>query len=194
MANKIKIIIAAAILLMLIAGFFWLKSVTKDNYISLGTSEAIEPTPTQIQSIKDIGEWEFLSISAEEMVDTVRKGFFSNDELVRIYYGTLRLGIDMKQLAPDAITVNGDSLEMTLPKVGLLDKDFIDEAKTKSFYESGNWSPKDREALYKKAYRQMIQHCMTKENLEAARTNGEAQMHNMMQQLGYKNITIKIEK
>lgn len=194
MANKIKIIIAAAILLMLIAGFFWLKSVTKDNYISLGTSEAIEPTPTQIQSIKDIGEWEFLSISAEEMVDTVRKGFFSNDELVRIYYGTLRLGIDMKQLAPDAITVNGDSLKMTLPKVGLLDKDFIDEAKTKSFYESGKWSPKDREALYKKAYRQMIQHCMTKENLEAARTNGEAQMHHMMQQLGYKNITIKIEK
>ena len=194
MANKIKVIIAAAILLMLIAGFFWLKSVTKDNYISLGTSEAIEPTPTQIQSIKDIGEWEFLSISAEEMVDTVRKGFFSNDELVRIYYGTLRLGIDMKQLAPDAITVNGDSLEMTLPKVGLLDKDFIDEAKTKSFYESGKWSPKDREALYKKAYRQMIQHCMTKENLEAARTNGEAQMHHMMQQLGYKNITIKIEK
>ena len=194
MANKIKVIIAAAILLMLIAGFFWLKSVTKDNYISLGTSEAIEPTPTQIQSIKEIGEWEFLSISAEEMVDTVRKGFFSNDELVRIYYGTLRLGIDMKQLAPDAITVNGDSLEMTLPKVGLLDKDFIDEAKTKSFYESGKWSPKDREALYKKAYRQMIQHCMTKENLEAARTNGEAQMHHMMQQLGYKNITIKIEK
>ena len=194
MANKIKVIIAAAILLMLIAGFFWLKSVTKDNYISLGTSEAIEPTPTQIQSIKDIGEWEFLSISAEEMVDTVRKGFFSNDELVRIYYGTLRLGIDMKQLAPDAITVNGDSLEMMLPKVGLLDKDFIDEAKTKSFYESGKWSPKDREALYKKAYRQMIQHCMTKENLEAARTNGEAQMHHMMQQLGYKNITIKIEK
>ena len=194
MVNKIKIIIAAAILLMLIAGFFWLKSVTKDNYISLGTSEAIEPTPTQIQSIKDIGEWEFLSISAEEMVDTVRKGFFSNDELVRIYYGTLRLGIDMKQLAPDAITVNGDSLEMMLPKVGLLDKDFIDEAKTKSFYESGKWSPKDREALYKKAYRQMIQHCMTKENLEAARTNGEAQMHHMMQQLGYKNITIRIEK
>lgn len=194
MVNKIKIIIAAAILLMLIAGFFWLKSVTKDNYISLGTSEAIEPTPTQIQSIKDIGEWEFLSISAEEMVDTVRKGFFSNDELVRIYYGTLRLGIDMKQLAPDAITVNGDSLEMMLPKVGLLDKDFIDEAKTKSFYESGKWSPKDREALYKKAYRQMIQHCLTKENLEAARTNGEAQMHHMMQQLGYKNITIKIEK
>ena len=96
-------------------------------------------------------------------------------------------------MAPDAITVNGDSLQMTLPKVGLLDKDFIDEAKTKSFYESGKWSNKDREALYQKAYRQMILHCLTKENLEAARVNGEAQMRSMMQQLGYKNITIKME-
>jgi hypothetical protein len=39
----------------------------------------------------------------------------------------------------------------------------------------------------------MILHCLTKENLEAAQINGEAQMRLMMQQLGYKNITIKIE-
>ena len=194
MGNKIKIIIGGVILVVVIVLFFWVKSAMKDNYISLSSSEAIEPTPTQIQSIKDIGEWEFLSVSAEEMVDTVRKGFISDDELVRIYYGTLRLGIDMQKMEPGWIVTKGDSLEMTLPKVGLLDKDFIDEAKTKSFYESGKWSPKDREALYQKAYRQMIQHCLTKENLEAAQSNGEVQMRNMMQQLGYKNITIRIEK
>ena len=194
MGNKIKIIIGGVILVVVIVLFFWVKSAMKDNYIGLSSSEAIEPTPTQIQSIKDIGEWEFLSVSAEEMVDTVRKGFISDDELVRIYYGTLRLGIDMQKMEPGWIVTKGDSLEMTLPKVRLLDKDFIDEAKTKSFYESGKWSPKDREALYQKAYRQMIQHCLTKENLEAAQSNGEAQMRNMMQQLGYKNITIRIEK
>ena len=194
MGNKIKIIIGGVILVVVIVLFFWVKSAMKDHYISLSSSEAIEPTPTQIQSIKDIGEWEFLSVSAEEMVDTVRKGFISDDELVRIYYGTLRLGIDMQKMEPGWIVTKGDSLEMTLPKVRLLDKDFIDEAKTKSFYESGKWSPKDREALYQKAYRQMIQHCLTKENLEAAQSNGEAQMRNMMQQLGYKNITIRIEK
>lgn len=194
MGNKIKIIIGGVILVVVIVLFFWVKSAMKDNYISLSSSEAIEPTPTQIQSIKDIGEWEFLSVSAEEMVDTVRKGFISDDELVRIYYGTLRLGIDMQKMEPGWIVTKGDSLEMTLPKVRLLDKDFIDEAKTKSFYESGKWSPKDREALYQKAYQQMIQHCLTKENLEAAQSNGEAQMRNMMQQLGYKNITIRIEK
>ena len=186
----IKIIIAGAILLVLIAIFLWAKNVSKDNYIEMGSSEAIDPTPTQIQSIKDIGEWEFLSVSAEEMVDTIRKGFFKDDELVRIYYGTLRLGINMHQVEPGWIVTKGDSIELTLPKVGLLDKDFIDEAKTKSFYESGKWSNKDREALYQKAYRQMIQHCLTKENLAAAQANGEEQMRNMMQQLGYKDIVI----
>ena len=190
MTKYIKIIIAGAILLALIAIFFWVKNATEDNYIELGSSEAIDPTPTQIQAIKDIGEWEFLSISAEEMVDTVRKGFFSNDELVRIYYGTLRIGVNMHQVEPGWIKANGDSIEMTMPKIGLLDKDFIDEAKTKPFFESGKWSPQDREALYKKAYSQMIQHCLTKENLEAAKANGEAQMKQMMQQLGYKKITI----
>ena len=47
---------------------------------------------------------------------------------------------------------------MTLPKIGLLDKDFIDEARTESFYESGSWKPSDRDALYKKAYRRMLTH------------------------------------
>lgn len=66
----------------------------------MGADTVIAPTPTQIQSIKDIGEWEFLSVSLEELTDTVRKGFISDDELSRIYYGTLRLGINMHQLEP----------------------------------------------------------------------------------------------
>lgn len=190
MMKYIKIIIGIAIVAIAIVTVIWVKSCNKNNFISIEADEAIDPTPTQIQSIKDIGEWEFLSVSAEEMVDTVRKGFFSNDELVRIYYGTLRLGVNMHRVEPGWIVAKGDSVEITLPKIGLLDKDFIDEAKTKPFFESGKWTAKDHEALYNKAYRQMTKHCLTKENLDAARTNGEAQMKNMMQQLGYKKITI----
>ena len=145
-------------------------------------------------SIKAIGEWEFLSVSAEELVDTVRKGLFSNDELARIYYGTLRLGIDMHQVTPGWITASGDSVVVELPKVGLLDKAFIDEARTKSFFESGKWSAADREALYKKAYRQMKTHCLTKENLQAAEANGHEQFTRMMQSMGYKNVKVKFAK
>ena len=193
MTKYIKLIISAVVVIAIIVIFFWVKSAFKDNYLELGTNDNIEPTPTQIQSIRDIGEWEFLSVSAEEMVDTVRKGFFSDDELVRIYYGTLRLGINMQNLSEDALRVQGDTLQVTLPKVGLLDKDFIDEAKTKPFYESGKWSPQAHQALYQKAQRQMLTHCLTKDNVNAAQSNAESQLRNLFTQLGYKNVIINFE-
>lgn len=191
--KKFHVIIGAVVLIAVVAIFFWVKSAFRDNYLELGTNENIEPTPTQIQSIRDIGEWEFLSISAEEMVDTVRKGIFTDDELVRIYYGTLRLGIDMQQLSDNAISVKDDSVEVILPKVGLLDKDFIDEAKTKPFYESGKWSPQAHQALYQKAQRQMLTHCLTKDNVNAAQSNAESQLSNLFKSLGYKNVILRFE-
>ena len=191
--NKVKIIIGAVVLVAVVAIFFWVKSALKSNYVEIGSNEQIDTTPTQIQSIRDIGEWEFLSVSAEEMVDTVRKGFFSDDELVRIYYGTLRLGINMQNLSEDAIRVQSDSVQATFPKVTLLDNDFIDEAKTKSFYESGKWTPQAHQALYQKAHRQMLHHCLTKENLTTAQSNAESQLRNLFTQLGYKTITLTFE-
>ena len=189
-STYIKIIIAILAVVLLLAGFFWVRDLTKDDHFTLGSDTQIDVTPTQIMSIKAIGEWEFLAVNAEELVDTVRKGFFSDDELVRIYYGTLRLGIDMSQLEPEWIEAGGDSVMLMLPKVGLLDTDFIDEARTKPFFESGRWSAEAKEAMYKKAYRQMKAHCLTKENLQAAQANGEEQMRNMMRSMGYKNIKI----
>ena len=186
--KKFHIIIGAVVLIAVVAIFFWVRSAFKDNYLELGTNENIDPTPTQIQSIRDIGEWEFLSVSAEEMVDTVRKGIFTDDELVRIYYGTLRLGINMQHLSDSAITVQGDSIMVTLPKVGLLDKDFIDESKTKP------WTPQAHQALYQKAHRQMLTHCLTSDNITAAQTNAESQLRNLFIQLGYKNIILRFEE
>ena len=189
-STYIKLAAAITVIVLLLGVFFWLRGLTEGDHFSFGSDTQIDVTPTQIMSIKAIGEWEFLSINAEELVDTVREGFFTNDKLARIYYGTLRLGIDMSQLEPEWIEASGDSVMLQLPKVGLLDAAFIDEARTKSFFESGKWSPEDKEALYKKAYRQMKAHCLTKENLQTAEINGEEQMRNMMRSMGFKNVKI----
>lgn len=181
-------------LIAFIIVFSWLMFCEKDNSMEIGVDDKIDITPTQIQSIKEIGEWEFLSISNEELVDTIRKGLFSDDHLVRIYYGTLRLGINMHEAKPYWLTVKDDTVTALLPKVGLLDKDFIDEARTKSFYESGTWKAKDREALYKKAYRQMRMRCLTPSNLKTAQENAEAQFRRMLLSMGYKNVEITFEK
>lgn len=174
--------------------FWYLFFSEKDNHLNLVVDNRINVTPEQIQSIKAIGEWEFLSVSCEELVDTVRKGLIYDDQLVRIYFGTMRLGINLHQVKPGWIHVSGDSIEVTLPPVGLLDRDFIDEARTKAFYESGDWTSKDREALYLKAHRQMLNHGLTPQNKEKARLNAELQFRRMMQAMGYNHVSIRFEE
>lgn len=177
------------ILLAILVG--WIYRDVKNSSIEIGADQTIDITPEQIKSIKAIGEWEFLSISDEEMVDTIRKGIFSDDHLVRIYYGTMRLGINLKQVEPGWIVTRGDTISVTLPPIGLLDRDFIDEARTKSFYESGSWEAKDREALLKRAYHRMLRRGLTPQNLQSARENGDAQVRQVLRSMGFQQISIK---
>ena len=179
---------------IVVTGIVWrLTDEVKDAKLEVVSDNKIDITPEVIQSIKSIGEWEFLSIADEEMVDTTRKGIFSDDHLVRIYYGQLSLGVNMHKVGPRWIEVAGDSVTVTLPKVELLDNDFIDEARTKSFYESGKWSAADREAMYRRAYSLMKRNCLTPKNIRAAQNNAEAQMQIIMKSLGFRAVTVKFD-
>ncbi len=191
---KHRIIAALVAIVAIVLGALWLVRACSQTEVGLEVNEDINITPEQITSIKAIGEWEFLSIADEELVDTVRKGLFSDDHLSRVYYGTIRLGINLHQVEPGWVTASGDSLLVTLPAIELLDRDFIDEARTKSFYESGKWSHQDREALYRRAYQKMLKHALTPENLRQARQNGEAQMQRLFQAMGYEHVSIRFSE
>jgi hypothetical protein len=156
-------------------------------------SNKIGLTPEQIQSIKDIGQWEFLSISEEELVDTTRKGLFSDDHLVRIYQGTLRIGVDLQQLDEQSITFIGDTLCIELPPIRLLDEDFVDEANSRSFHESGRWSSNAREALYQKAKLQMKAHALTPENFQQAQAYGETEVERLLRNMGFEHTKISFQ-
>jgi hypothetical protein len=189
MKYKLAGILVAAIVALTV--LWWLVSGISQSEVTLDVNQEIDLTPEQITSIEAIGEWELLAIANEELVDTTRKGFFKDDHLVRIYYGTVRLGIDMKNVEQGWLHTVGDSIVVTLPQPGLLDKNFIDEARTKSFFESGKWSHQDRDKLYQKAYRQMLAHCLTPENLRSARENGEALFTKMMKNIGYERVSVR---
>ena len=82
--------------IVLVAGIIigvWLRGGSKGV---ITTKSEQQMTDTQIASIQDIGQWELLTITDEEMADTTRTSFWGKSSLVRIYYGTLRLGINMK--------------------------------------------------------------------------------------------------
>ena len=158
------------------------------------TDRTIDITPTVIKSIEDIGEWAFLEIDNEEIVDTVRHGFFSDDRLVRIYYGTLRLGIDMADAADDWIAHHGDTIVVTLPPVRLLDDDFIDEARTRPFLEKGKWSNADRAALYTRARQIMKRRCLSASNLRSAELNATTQFGHIMRSMGFANVRVRVSR
>jgi len=182
-----------AIILAIIA-FFVVKNWLDNTTAKVEVDDQIGLTPTQIESIRQIGQWEFLSIADEELIDTVRRGFFSDDQLIRIYYGTLRLGIDLQQMKENAISQEGDSISILLPPIKLLDQDFIDEARTQSFYESGKWSDTDRHDLYLRAERQMRKRCLTTENLRSAEENASRQMAQLLKSMGFHHTVVRFEE
>lgn len=191
--KKYGIILLTILALILAGTIYWLN---KDNTVGVTTEEQTTLSPTQVESIEAIGEWEFLAISNEELVDTVRRGFFGDDQLVRIYYGTLRLGINMKDVKEGWIQANAgkDSIVCTLPPIRLLDNNFIDEARTRSFFEEGKWTGADRQALYDRAYAQMKKRCFTPANIRIAQRNAKQQFRDMFKAMGFPNARVEFEE
>lgn len=184
----LAILLTPLVIIAIVGGVIWY--LNSSNSVGLSTDDHIDITPTQIQEIQNIGQWEFLSINDEELIDTVSRGFFSDSELVRIYYGTVRLGIDLRQAGPQWLHVEGDSIIAMLPPITLLERNFIDEARTRSFFEKGTWTDGDREQLYKRAYRKMLKRCFTPENIKIAEENARQQFMQFLRSMGYKKIRV----
>lgn len=189
--KRIEVALIAAAIIALAAIAFYLIHIFRESEAEVYTNNSINITPTQIKAIKDIGQWEFLTIENEEMVDTLRKGLFSDDNLVVIYPGTLRLGFDMKNAPDDWVRSRGDTVDITLPRITLLNENFINEAQAKVFFETGRWSDKDRNDLYLRALARMKKRGLTQDNIKDAEDNAEVQFKQIMGAMGFAQVNIK---
>lgn len=192
--TKLSLLLWAVVAIAVIAIVLWLGRAAKGTTVTTEISEKIDPTPTIITAMKEIGEWEFLAINDEEMVDTVKKGIFKDAKLVRIYYGKLSLGLNMQKAGGNLAVRKGDTLTISLPPIELLDNNFIDEARTRAFIETGTWTDADREMLYRKARNKMLKRCMTRENINTAQENARTQIIKMTTALGADNVKIRFEE
>ncbi len=178
--NMLRLALAVAIMVLLVV----LIKCGKPS-LRIASDGTTRLTPTQIKQIKDIGEWEFLTIEDEEVVDTTASSLLSTRELVRLYFGTLRLGIDLQEARKEWISQHGDTVVVLLPPVRLLSDDFIDEARTQTFYEDGSWTPSDHARMYAKAKRMMLKRCLTKENYTSAEAAATEQFSQMLRAMGF---------
>ena len=65
----------------------------------------IAETPDEIKAVRQIGQWEFLSVQTEELVERHESRLLGEKHLVRIYYGTVRLGMDTADFSDDSLMV-----------------------------------------------------------------------------------------
>ena len=178
----------AAVVIVVVAGVRnGLRTLSSDTGFSLSLQSHTDATHTMLSRVQQLGEWEFLSIYDEVLIDTTRPHLLSqDDELARIYHGTLRLGIDLNECNRNWATIKGDTLRLNLPQ------HFIDEARTHSFYERGQWDGKAREDLYQRAHHAMVQRSLTPENLKKAEENAIQQIKALFRTLGYTKTEITI--
>ena len=188
--NKLRLLTVIAVAVCIIVVVIALMRCNATTSLHISHEGQVEITPTQIDSIRSIGQWEFLSIADEEIVDTVRHGFFGDDQLSRIYYGTLRLGLDLRTMPDDWITMDHDTVVVTIPSARLLDDDFLDEARTRSFIEEGKWSEADRAALSRKAIYLMRRRCLTPANIRRANDNAKVQIEQLIRSMGFKFVKV----
>lgn len=153
----------------------------------------IEQSPEEIVRLQAIGQWEFLSVEAEELVERHYSGLMSERDLVCIYRGTLRIGIDMRKLPSDWVEMQGRNAILHLPQPTLLDEDFLDESRTTVFFEQGVFRPDERDAMRTEAKDKMKQRAMTAENLSIARRNAEAQFQKLFLAMGYEDVVVEFD-
>ena len=184
-----------ALVVVLLAAW-WLRSCRDD--IIAGTKQGlhiehntrIDLTAEEVREAFPIAKLEFLTIETEELAEMSKSGIWGDSHLARIYPGTIRIGIDMAQLQPDWIEISGDTAKLHLPYPALLEENFIDEAASRPFHEKGNWSSAEREILYQKARKAMLQRALTPARKNEARQSATRHFSRALFALGFKFVII----
>ncbi|WP_288152703.1 DUF4230 domain-containing protein [uncultured Prevotella sp.] len=194
--GKIKLAAVVVVCLIVMVAVLCMCHAAKSVTAGHQTEVVVTPTPVNLDSIRAIGQWSFLTVEMDEVVDTVDRGLFSSDRISVAYHGTLHYGINVAEARPGWVTIVGDTaVTVVLPPVRLLDDRFLDERNVKVYEGRDDMDfinkPTVRAALVRKAKAAMIRR--GRENIPEARGKAEAEVRRIFSQHGYKKIVIRFE-
>lgn len=168
--------------------FLKMTSSSSPFSFNIKQNDSLLETSIDIKTLREIGEWEFLSVRVEELVDTTISNVFFDDQLSCIYRGDVRLGFDMRDFDLKNIDVRGDTAFVKLPHCKILDTDFIDESQTSVFFQKGNVEPSIYVDLKKRAKNKMIDRALASENLALADKTAENSISSLLKDMGMSDV------
>lgn len=155
--------------------------------------------PDVVNQIQRLNRLETVSYS----VDTVVEGKHTNavlpdllfgDRLLLVVHGQVVAGVDLSQLKPESVQVNGRSVTIELPASQIFTTK-IDSAKTKVFARTTGLlvqaDPSLESDTRSVAETQILQAATTDGILDTARSNARGSMESLLHGLGFQQVTIR---
>lgn len=185
----IKLLIGVVVLAILgTTGFILHKKFKKNK----GEEIVIKETPNVVAEIKKISQLATACFYEELPIKEVRKGRFSDDELVFVARGTVRAGFDLAKLDSTGVEVKGDTLWVDLPHAEIFDVR-VNPSDISVYYEEGDWDHPSVTELESKARKQIKQDAIKDGIVGKATQSGVKKLYEIFKLFGFSEVTITIE-
>jgi hypothetical protein len=169
------------------------------NFVTGRSSTIDTSSPTVVERIRKLSRLESVVYSLDKIVEGERKSafipdFLVGDKLILVAHGDVIAGVDLEQLKPGDVSVNGDSVHVQLPPPQIFTTR-IDNDKTKVYSRSTgmlvnpdvNLESQVRQA----AEQQMTQAALDEGILVKARANAQAAVAALLYGLGFHKVDVQ---
>ncbi len=154
--------------------------------------------PLSVRSLMKTEQLKVLSVHKEILASQRRKskGLFKDKEekIYVIYPATLQFGFDLAKADTNSIVRHGDSVDVVLPPVTILNRDgkAVDEADKRTAIEEGTWSAAEMTLLRERAEAMMLRNCEYDSCYAKAERTARFMMASMMRNMGVEHFSVTI--
>ncbi|MFN8444509.1 MAG: DUF4230 domain-containing protein [Caldilineaceae bacterium] len=172
---------------------------TPVDYAFLRRQQA-NPTPTPIAppTWSELGNLTSVRFNASTIVHEERQQLLGKDQLIMMVVGDVLMGIDLKQIKPEDVQIDGRTIKLALPPASITSVELqLDKSQ---IYDSSNallWS--DSTGLEKNAIenaqRQLYDYSVNNESMiKTTQLLAKLQLSDFLQKLGFKNVEITFKE
>ena len=208
-ARKVRLLFLATLVTGVALGFFLVSGISRvahaglwDRVAAFATGRPLRidiSSPTVVEKIQQLSRLERIVYSLDKVVEGERQSpifpdFLAGDKLLLVAHGEVIAGIDLGQLKPGDVQVNGDAVKVKLPPAQVLTTR-IDNARTKVYSRTTGLmvasDPNLESQVRQTAEQQIEQAALDDGILDKAGVNAKASVTSLLYGLGFKTVVVE---
>jgi hypothetical protein len=129
--QKLRPLVAFILIAIIFAGGLWL-GFKMPRWLGMGSTQRVLGTATVLQQVQTLSELITVKYVMEKVVifEDVKWYPGGDNRVLLVAHGIVKAGVDLKQLEPGDVSVNGKTLSLRLPPARITDA-YLDEKETR---------------------------------------------------------------